>query len=120
MSAMTGQVAVKDWRDECVKPVKDTRIKTSDVTAIKGHEFEDYYLKRDPAQTSAAAARSAEILNAFVPRSIISLGPVAVCVGLFDKIKVINSHFLVIYNHLKLGQESGTRVELMIICLALK
>ena len=79
----------------------------------------DYYLKRDPAQTSAAA-RSAEILNAFVPRSIISLGPVAVCVGLFDKIKVINSHFLVMNNHLKPGLELGTRVELMLICLALK
>ena len=47
MSALTGQVAVKDWRDDCVKPVKDTRVKTADVTAIKGHEFEDYYLKRE-------------------------------------------------------------------------
>ena len=38
---------VKDWREDCVAPVKDTRIKTADVTAIKGHEFEDYYLKRE-------------------------------------------------------------------------
>ena len=56
----------------------------------------------------------------FCPALHNQLGPVAVCVGLFDKIKVINSHFLVIYNHLKLGQEFRTRVELMIICLALK
>jgi len=37
----------KDWREECVKPEKDDRIQTADVTATKGHEFEDYYLKRE-------------------------------------------------------------------------
>lgn len=37
----------KDWREECVRPAKDTRIQTADVTATKGHEFEDYYLKRE-------------------------------------------------------------------------
>lgn len=37
----------KDWRDECVAPEKDTRVQTTDVTATKGHEFEDYYLKRE-------------------------------------------------------------------------
>lgn len=37
----------KDWRDDCVAPEKDTRIQTTDVTATKGHEFEDYYLKRE-------------------------------------------------------------------------
>lgn len=37
----------RDWRDDCVKPLKDTRVQTSDVTATKGHEFEDYYLKRE-------------------------------------------------------------------------
>jgi ATP-dependent RNA helicase DDX6/DHH1 len=37
----------KDWRDDCVAPKKDTRVQTLDVTATKGHEFEDYYLKRE-------------------------------------------------------------------------
>jgi ATP-dependent RNA helicase DDX6/DHH1 len=37
----------KDWREDCVAPVKDTRVQTIDVTATKGHEFEDYYLKRE-------------------------------------------------------------------------
>jgi ATP-dependent RNA helicase DDX6/DHH1 len=37
----------KDWRDDCVAPEKDTRVQTTDVTATKGHEFEDYYLKRE-------------------------------------------------------------------------
>ena len=37
----------RDWREDCVKPVKDTRVQTADVTAVKGHEFEDYYLKRE-------------------------------------------------------------------------
>ena len=37
----------KDWRSECVAPAKDTRVQTIDVTATKGHEFEDYYLKRE-------------------------------------------------------------------------
>lgn len=36
-----------DWRKDCVEPSKDNRIKTEDVTATKGHEFEDYYLKRE-------------------------------------------------------------------------
>lgn len=36
-----------NWKDDCVAPVKDTRVQTADVTAIKGHEFEDYYLKRE-------------------------------------------------------------------------
>jgi ATP-dependent RNA helicase DDX6/DHH1 len=36
-----------DWRANCVQPEKDTRVQTLDVTATKGHEFEDYYLKRE-------------------------------------------------------------------------
>jgi ATP-dependent RNA helicase DDX6/DHH1 len=36
-----------DWRARCVQPEKDTRVQTLDVTATKGHEFEDYYLKRE-------------------------------------------------------------------------
>lgn len=39
--------ADEDWRKECVAPVKDTRVQTADVTDTKGHEFEDYYLKRE-------------------------------------------------------------------------
>lgn len=36
-----------DWRKDCVVPAKDTRVQTADVTDTKGHEFEDYYLKRE-------------------------------------------------------------------------
>jgi ATP-dependent RNA helicase DDX6/DHH1 len=35
------------WKSKLNIPVKDKRIKTSDVTATKGHEFEDYCLKRE-------------------------------------------------------------------------
>jgi ATP-dependent RNA helicase DDX6/DHH1 len=46
-SASASAAPSKDWRDDCVKPVKDTRVQTADVTAVKGHDFEDYYLKRE-------------------------------------------------------------------------
>jgi ATP-dependent RNA helicase DDX6/DHH1 len=36
-----------DWRDKLVRPAKDTRVQTADVTATKGHEFEDYCLKTE-------------------------------------------------------------------------
>ena len=36
-----------DWRETVVRPAKDTRVQTLDVTATKGHEFEDYCLKRE-------------------------------------------------------------------------
>ncbi|KAJ1439713.1 P-loop containing nucleoside triphosphate hydrolase protein [Ochromonadaceae sp. CCMP2298] len=36
-----------DWQNTLKQPVKDTRVQTEDVTATKGHEFEDYYLKRE-------------------------------------------------------------------------
>ena len=36
-----------EYRKDCVAPVKDTRIQTSDVTDTKGHEFEDYALQRE-------------------------------------------------------------------------
>eukprot|EP01031_Cornospumella_fuschlensis_P032104 gene32104-38823_t len=36
-----------NWKDEVNRPPKDTRIQTEDVTATKGHEFEDYYLKQE-------------------------------------------------------------------------
>lgn len=35
------------WKSKLSLPVKDKRVKTTDVTATKGHEFEDYCLKRE-------------------------------------------------------------------------
>lgn len=46
-SASDSSAAADDWKKDCVAPVKDTRIQTEDVTATKGHDFEDYYLKRE-------------------------------------------------------------------------
>lgn len=39
--------ASHDWKSQAKAPPKDTRFKTTDVTATKGNEFEDYYLKRE-------------------------------------------------------------------------
>ncbi|KAI2653007.1 putative ATP-dependent RNA helicase DDX6 [Labeo rohita] len=36
-----------DWKKSLQLPAKDNRVKTSDVTATKGNEFEDYCLKRE-------------------------------------------------------------------------
>jgi len=36
-----------DWKSKLRIPVKDSRPKTEDVTATKGNDFEDYYLKRE-------------------------------------------------------------------------
>ncbi|KAJ1795376.1 DExD/H-box ATP-dependent RNA helicase dhh1 [Coemansia sp. RSA 2399] len=36
-----------DWKKSLNAPTKDTRPQTEDVTATKGNEFEDYYLKRE-------------------------------------------------------------------------
>ncbi len=36
-----------DWKQELKRPPADTRVKTADVTATKGHDFEDYFLKRE-------------------------------------------------------------------------
>ncbi|XP_060778123.1 probable ATP-dependent RNA helicase DDX6 isoform X2 [Neoarius graeffei] len=36
-----------DWKKSLQLPQKDMRVKTSDVTATKGNEFEDYCLKRE-------------------------------------------------------------------------
>jgi len=48
MSAFNNAAAKEgDWKDGCVKPPKDTRVQTEDVTATKGHEFEDYCLKTE-------------------------------------------------------------------------
>lgn len=35
------------WKAKLNLPAKDKRVKTADVTATKGHEFEDYCLKRE-------------------------------------------------------------------------
>jgi len=35
------------WKSKLNLPNKDNRVKTTDVTATKGHEFEDYCLKRE-------------------------------------------------------------------------
>lgn len=61
--AAGGASDTNDWRDQCVRPAKDTRIQTAvfplfidlrllltllqDVTATKGHDFESYYLRRE-------------------------------------------------------------------------
>lgn len=37
----------EEWRNQLHLPPKDERIKTEDVTATKGNDFEDYYLKRE-------------------------------------------------------------------------
>lgn len=36
-----------DWKDGLAPPTKDTRFQTTDVTATRGQEFEDYFLKRE-------------------------------------------------------------------------
>ncbi|GAA5899456.1 hypothetical protein JCM6882_009121 [Rhodosporidiobolus microsporus] len=37
----------EDWKQKLNLPTKDTRPQTEDVTATKGNEFEDYFLKRE-------------------------------------------------------------------------
>ncbi|PPE00313.1 hypothetical protein GOBAR_DD02623 [Gossypium barbadense] len=37
----------QDWKARIKMPPSDTRYKTEDVTATKGNEFEDYFLKRE-------------------------------------------------------------------------
>lgn len=37
----------EDWKDSLALPKKDLRPQTDDVTATKGNEFEDYFLKRE-------------------------------------------------------------------------
>lgn len=36
-----------DWKQGLKEPPKDNRVKTEDVTKTKGHEFTDYFLKRE-------------------------------------------------------------------------
>jgi ATP-dependent RNA helicase DDX6/DHH1 len=35
------------YKDGIAPPTKDTRFQTTDVTATRGQEFEDYFLKRE-------------------------------------------------------------------------
>lgn len=43
-----GKVEVgDDWKAKIQRPAPDTRVKTTDVTATKGNDFEDYFLKRE-------------------------------------------------------------------------
>ncbi|KAJ4784216.1 ATP-dependent RNA helicase dhh1 [Rhynchospora pubera] len=37
----------ENWKEKLHIPAPDTRFKTEDVTATKGNEFEDYFLKRE-------------------------------------------------------------------------
>ncbi|KAL6498815.1 Envelope glycoprotein gp160 [Orobanche gracilis] len=37
----------QDWKTQLKLPPQDTRYRTEDVTATKGNEFEDYFLKRE-------------------------------------------------------------------------
>ncbi|KAL8200898.1 hypothetical protein R6Q57_012237 [Mikania cordata] len=37
----------QDWKEKLNIPAADTRFRTEDVTATKGNEFEDYFLKRE-------------------------------------------------------------------------
>lgn len=36
-----------DWKSQINRPPPDSRVKTADVTATKGNDFEDYFLKRE-------------------------------------------------------------------------
>jgi len=40
-------VGEDDWMNQVKAPPKDTRVRTEDVTKTKGHEFKDYFLKRE-------------------------------------------------------------------------
>ncbi|GLC42309.1 hypothetical protein PLESTB_000661100 [Pleodorina starrii] len=40
-------VSAEDWKTRLNLPPKDARVRTEDVTATKGNEFEDYFLKRE-------------------------------------------------------------------------
>ena len=44
---MKADVDSEDWKAQIRRPPPDQRYKTEDVTATKGNEFEDYFLKRE-------------------------------------------------------------------------
>mmetsp|Transcript_30911 Transcript_30911/g.68456 ORF Transcript_30911/g.68456 Transcript_30911/m.68456 type:complete len:419 (+) Transcript_30911:146-1402(+) len=45
--AAAGSKDDEEWKAKLNLPAKDTRVRTEDVTATKGNEFEDYFLKRE-------------------------------------------------------------------------
>lgn len=45
--AATEIAADDEWKSKINRPPPDQRVKTEDVTATKGHDFEDYHLKRE-------------------------------------------------------------------------
>lgn len=47
LQPMSASPPQHDWRSGLKAPPQDTRYKTEDVTATKGNEFEDYFLKRE-------------------------------------------------------------------------
>ncbi|PGH00473.1 ATP-dependent RNA helicase dhh1 [Blastomyces parvus] len=46
-STKLGDTHSEKWRENLKAPPKDTRTQTEDVTATKGLEFEDFYIKRE-------------------------------------------------------------------------
>ena len=46
-STTNGTTVGDDWKNNIKIPAPDTRTKTADVTATKGNDFEDYFLKRE-------------------------------------------------------------------------
>ncbi len=46
-TSLTDPSTNNDWKAGLTQPAKDSRIQTEDVTATKGLEFEDFYLKRE-------------------------------------------------------------------------
>ncbi|KAI3792455.1 hypothetical protein L2E82_06335 [Cichorium intybus] len=46
-SESSGDSSSQDWKAQLNIPAADSRYKTEDVTATKGNEFEDYFLKRE-------------------------------------------------------------------------
>jgi ATP-dependent RNA helicase DDX6/DHH1 len=46
-SALVDDDNEESWKQQCVAPVTDSRVKTEDVTKTKGNEFADYFLKRE-------------------------------------------------------------------------
>ncbi|OAX78645.1 ATP-dependent RNA helicase DHH1 [Emergomyces africanus] len=46
-STKLGENHTEKWRENLKAPPKDTRIQTEDVTATKGLDFEDFYIKRE-------------------------------------------------------------------------
>eukprot|EP01047_Picozoa_sp_COSAG01_P096105 COSAG01_NODE_26670_length_706_cov_2.181219_1_plen_178_part_10 len=46
-TASAGMEGGSQWKEALQTPAADTRTKTADVTATKGNDFEDYFLKRE-------------------------------------------------------------------------